>query len=146
METSLRACVDESGGAVIEELLGDGLLAVFTSAGPALECRRALRRRREGVGLGLHVGLHAGDVIREGSNIFGGAVNLAARVAGEAPAGVLASETVRALARTAAPVVFADRGERRLKEFAEPVRLYAVIPADPQEVVEEDRFTIPSLP
>jgi class 3 adenylate cyclase len=134
METSLRACVGESGGAVIEgKLLGDGLLAVFTSAGPALECAVRCVDAARGVGLGLHVGLHAGDVIREGGNIFGGAVNLAARVAGEAPAGyVLASETVRALARTAAPVAFADRGERRLRGFAEPVRLYAVIPADPQ--------------
>ena len=146
METSLRACVGESGGAVIEgKLLGDGS-SCFTSAGPALECAVRCVDAARGVGLGLHVGLHAGDVIREGGNIFGGAVNLAARVAGEAPAGyVLASETAGPRPHRA-PVVFADRGERRLKGFAEPVRLYAVIPADPQEVVEEDRFTIPSLP
>ena len=48
LETSLRACVGETGGAVIEgKLLGDGLLAVFTSAGPALECAvRCVERRQ----------------------------------------------------------------------------------------------------
>jgi class 3 adenylate cyclase len=130
LEGSLRAGVGEAGGAVVEgRLLGDGLLAVFTSAGQALACAtRSVEAARRG-GLRLHVGLHAGDVIREGGDIFGGAVNLAARVAAEAPAGqVLASETVRGLARTSAPVSFADAGARRLKGIAEPVRLFSVTP------------------
>jgi len=133
LETSLRACVGETGGAVIEgKLLGDGLLAVFTSAGPALECAVRCVDAARGAGLGLHVGLHAGDVIREGGDIFGGAVNLAARVAGEAPAGqVLVSETVRSLALTSARIGFADQGSRPLKGFSEPVRLYRVSPASP---------------
>ena len=131
LETSLRACVGETGGAVIEgKLLGDGLLAVFTSAGPALECAVRCVDAARGAGLGLHVGLHAGDVIREGGDIFGGAVNLAARVAAEAPAGqVLVSETVRSLALTSARIGFADQGARPLKGFSEPVRLYRVSPA-----------------
>ena len=46
---------------------------------------------------------------------------------------VLASETVRSLARTSARVAFADGGARRLKGIAEPVRLYGVVrgPARP---------------
>jgi class 3 adenylate cyclase len=131
LEKSLRTCVGETGGAVIEgKLLGDGLLAVFTSAGPALDCAVRCVDAAKGAGLGLHVGLHAGDVIREGGDIFGGAVNLAARVAAEAPAGqVLVSETVRSLALTSGRVAFADRGPRSLKGFSEPVRLYQVGPA-----------------
>ena len=97
----------------------------WKAAAPVLTPRSVEAARR--VGLGLHVGLHAGDVIREGGDIFGGAVNLAARVAAEAPAGqVLASETVRGLARTSAPVAFAEAGARRLKGIAEPVRLFSV--------------------
>jgi class 3 adenylate cyclase len=128
---ALRACVGEAGGAVVEgKLLGDGMLAVFTSAGPAVECAVRCLAAARGTGLALHVGLHAGDVIREGGDIFGGAVNLAARVAAEAPAGqVLASETVRGLALTSGRVAFADRGPRSLKGFSEPVRLYQVRPA-----------------
>jgi adenylate cyclase len=73
------------------------------------------------------VGLHAGDVIRDGDNVFGGAVNIAARVAGLAPVGeVLVSETVRALARTSAGVRFDDRGLHRLKGVEDPHRLHAI--------------------
>jgi adenylate cyclase len=75
------------------------------------------------------VGLHAGDVIREQDNVFGGAVNIAARVSAlSAPGEVLVSDVVRALARTSAGVAFEDRGEHALKGVADPHRLYAVRP------------------
>ena len=71
--------------------------------------------------------LTAGDVIREGNNVYGGAVNIAARIAGaSAPGEVLVSDTVRGLARTSAGVVFDDRGEHELKGIEEPQRLFAV--------------------
>jgi class 3 adenylate cyclase len=128
LEGALRAGVGETGGAVIEgRLLGDGLLAVFTSAGQALECALRGVDAARAIGLELHVGLHAGDVIREDGDIFGGAVNLAARVAAEAPAGgVLVSETVRSLALTSGRIAFEDRGRRPLKGFSQPVRLFEV--------------------
>ena len=131
LEGALRASVGETGGAVIEgRLLGDGMLAVFTSASQPLRCDLRGVDAARAMGLELHVGLHAGDVIREDGDIFGGAVNLAARVAAEAPPGqVLISETVRGLALTSAPVAFDDRGSRSLKGFSEPVRLYGVSPA-----------------
>ncbi|MDP3768900.1 MAG: adenylate/guanylate cyclase domain-containing protein [Dehalococcoidia bacterium] len=75
----------------------------------------------------MHLGVHAGDVIREGNNVHGGAVQVAARVASTAaPGEVLVSQTVRDLARTSADVLFEDRGERALKGVGEPVRLYEV--------------------
>ena len=77
--------------------------------------------------LPLHLGLHAGDVIREEKNVYGGAVNIAARISGlSAPGEVLVSETVRSLARTSAGVTFEDRGEQSLKGVAEPVRVWVV--------------------
>ena len=80
-----------------------------------------------GSGLPLHLGLHAGDVIREENNVYGGAVNVASRISGlSAPGEVLVSETVRSLARTSAGVSFEDRGRRRLKGVGEPVRVWAV--------------------
>ena len=43
-------------------------------------------------------GLHAGDVIREEDNVFGGAVNIASRICGlSAPGEVLVSDVVRAV-------------------------------------------------
>jgi len=74
-----------------------------------------------------YIGIHAGDVIREGNNVYGGAVNIAARIAAASPPGeVLVSDTVRSLARTSAGVTFDDRGEHVLKGVADPQRLFAV--------------------
>jgi adenylate cyclase len=67
------------------------------------------------------------DVIREGKNVYGGAVNIAARIASAStPGELLVSDTVRSLARTSAGVTFTDRGEQPLKGIADPVRLFAV--------------------
>jgi len=128
LDTVFRRVIRESGGTPVEgKLLGDGVLAVFTSARQAIECALRCNAASEPVGLQLHLGIHAGDVIREGNNVYGGAVNIAARIAGaSAPGEVLVSNTVRGLARTSAGVRFEDRGEHELKGVAEPVRLWAV--------------------
>ena len=133
LDGSLRRVIRESGGTPIEgKVLGDGVMAVFASAREAIE--GAMRCREEGrhAGLPLHLGIHAGDVIRETDpdgrgNVYGGAVNIAARVAGESAAGeILVSDIVRGLARTSAGVTFEDRGEHALKGVADPQRLFAV--------------------
>jgi hypothetical protein len=109
------------------KLVGDGVLAVFTSARQAIECALRCNTASAPCGLQLHLGIHAGDVIREGNNVYGGAVNIAARIAGASdPGELLVSQTVRDLARTSAGVTFEDRGEHELKGVAEPVRMWAV--------------------
>jgi class 3 adenylate cyclase len=128
LDTFLRSVIRECAGTPVEgKVLGDGVLAVFTSARQAIECALRCNLASEPVGLRLHLGIHAGDVIREGNNVYGGAVNIAARIAGaSAPGEVLVSDTVRGLARTSAGVTFDDRGEQTLKGIAEPQRLFAV--------------------
>ncbi len=128
LDGALRAVIRENGGTPVEgKLLGDGVLAVFTSARQAIEA--ALRCAQAGShgGLPLHLGIHAGDVIREEGNVYGGAVNIASRISAlSAPGEVLVSETVRSLARTSVGVRFEDRGEQSLKGVGEPVRVWAV--------------------
>jgi class 3 adenylate cyclase len=128
LDGALRGVIRECSGTPVEgKVLGDGVLAVFTSARQAIDCALRCNSAGESVGLQLHLGIHAGDVIREGNNVYGGAVNIAARIAGvSAPGEVLVSDTVRGLARTSAGVTFDDRGERSLKGVSEPVRLFAV--------------------
>jgi len=133
LDAALRAVIRDHTGTPIEgKLLGDGVLAVFTSARQAIEAALACGKAGDEGGLPLHLGLHAGDVIRESdpdgrSNVYGGAVNVASRISGlSAPGEVLVSETVRSLARTSAGVRFEDRGEQTLKGVGEPQRLFAV--------------------
>ncbi len=124
----LRKIIRDNGGTPIEgKLLGDGVLALFTSARQAIEAALACGRAGTDGGLPLHLGIHAGDVIREENNVYGGAVNLASRISGlSAPGEVLVSDTVRSLARTSAGVTFEDKGEHALKGVAEPQRVFAV--------------------
>jgi class 3 adenylate cyclase len=132
LDSALRGVIREHSGTAIEgKLLGDGVLAVFTSARQAIEAALACGREGENTGLPLHLGLHAGDVIREDNNVYGGAVNIASRISGlSAPGEVLVSETVRSLARTSAEVRFEDRGEQPLKGVGEAVRVWAVREAE----------------
>jgi class 3 adenylate cyclase len=128
LDGALRNVIREHSGTPVEgKLLGDGVLAVFTSARQAIEAALRCGKTGEDVGLPLHLGVHAGDVIREEGNVYGGAVNIAARIAGaSAPGEVLVSQTVRDLARTSAGVAFEERGEQSLKGVSEPVRVWAV--------------------
>jgi class 3 adenylate cyclase len=128
LDEALRSIIRERGGTVIDaKTLGDGVLATFPAASQAIDAALRCGAAGEAAGLPLHLGLHAGDVIREEGNVYGGAVNIAARISGMSTAGeLLVSDLVRGLARTSAGVTFEDRGEHALKGVGEPVRVFAV--------------------
>jgi class 3 adenylate cyclase/pimeloyl-ACP methyl ester carboxylesterase len=128
LDERLRAAIQDAQGRPVEgKLLGDGVLATFPSAREAIQAARRCLDLSSEVELPLHIGLHAGDVIREDGNVFGGAVNIAARICDLcAPGEILVSDIVRGLARTSAGVEFEDRGEHALKGVADPQRVFAV--------------------
>jgi class 3 adenylate cyclase/pimeloyl-ACP methyl ester carboxylesterase len=128
LDAGLRAAIRDAGGAVVEgKVLGDGVLATFSSAVQAIDAARRCVDLSAASELGLHIGLHAGDVIREDNNVYGGAVNIASRICALcAPGDVLVSDVVRGMARTSAGVEFDDRGEQEMKGVSESVRVYAV--------------------
>jgi class 3 adenylate cyclase len=127
-ERALRQAVRDSKGEDIEGVtLGDGVLAVFSSGTQAIECAIRAHECARAAGFRLHVGIHAGDVLRTGSAVHGGAVNIAARVCHAAPPGeTLVSDTVRSLARTATRVQFVDRGLHQFKGVSDPHHVFAV--------------------
>jgi class 3 adenylate cyclase len=128
LDEALRRAIASNGGTAIDgKLLGDGVLATFGAAREAIACASACHAAAKNVDLALHVGIHAGDVIRENDNVYGGAVNIASRISElAAPGEVLVSRTVADLARTSAGVSFDDRGDHELKGIDGPVRVFAV--------------------
>jgi class 3 adenylate cyclase/pimeloyl-ACP methyl ester carboxylesterase len=127
LDAGLRTAIREAGGTAIDRSLGDGVLATFPSAAQAIDGARRCLAQSAASELGLHIGLHAGDVIREDNNVYGGAVNIASRICGlSAPGEILVSDVVRGMARSSAGVEFEDRGEQEMKGVGEPVRVYAV--------------------
>jgi class 3 adenylate cyclase len=142
LDASLRQIIRDHRGVPIEgRLLGDGVMATFASARQAIEAAFKCRACGNDCGLPLHIGIHAGDVIHEDGNVFGGAVNIAARIADTAAAGeVFVSETVRGLARTSTQAEMSDRGEYVLKGIADKHRLYAAhAPGEAARQHEPDR-------
>ena len=128
LDTALRSIIGEFGGSPGEgKVHGHGFIAVFTSARQAIDAALKCGLAGNFAGLPLLLGVHAGDVIREGDNFYGGAVDIAALISAESEAGeVLVSDAVRSLAGTSAGVAFEDLGEHDLKEIERPWRLYLV--------------------
>ena len=76
----------------------------------------------------FRLGVNLGDVIVDGNDIYGDGVNVAARLEGLAePGGICISGTVFDHAANKADVGFAKFGEQRLKNIANPVRVYRVL-------------------
>jgi len=115
--------------------MGDGFMVAFASARRAVNCavdiQRSVDRGRLGpVGqeLKVRIGLHSGEAIQEEADLFGSAVNAAARITAKAGGGqILVSDTTRSLLPSAKDVVFADRGRFRLKGFADRWHLHEVV-------------------
>jgi class 3 adenylate cyclase len=79
-----------------------------------------------GESIRVRIGLNAGEPVAEDQDLFGTAVQLAARVCARAePGQVLAANVVRELA-AGKGFLFADLGEVVLRGFEDPVRLYEV--------------------
>jgi class 3 adenylate cyclase/tetratricopeptide (TPR) repeat protein len=131
----VRAQVERHSGHEVKSL-GDGFMVAFASARRAVACavgiQRALeqhnRRRPTDQQVRVRIGLNTGEVIREEEDLFGEAVNAAARIAAKAKGGqILVSESVRAVMGRAREVKLVDRGRFRLKGFPERWHLHEVV-------------------
>lgn len=122
----LRQAVAASGGEEVKSL-GDGLMVSFTSPVAALSCAVAMQGSVEGSGLELRVGVHAGEPIREESDLFGAAVVVAKRLCDAAQGGqILTSQLVVDLVGGRGTFRFRPLGPVALKGLPEPVRTVAV--------------------
>lgn len=130
----LEPVIKAHGGRVVK-LMGDGVLVEFASAVNAVKAALELQGKFAGANDGvaedsrivLRIGINLGDVIGEGSDIYGDGVNIAARLEGLAePGGICVSQNMRLQVRGKAGVTFEDMGEQTLKNIAEPVHVYRV--------------------
>jgi class 3 adenylate cyclase len=130
-ERMVREALKAHGGSEVKAM-GDGFMASFTSASQALRCAVAMQRafaehnETAGEPIRVRMGLNAGEPIAEAEDLFGTAVNLAARIAAQAAGGqIIVSSVVRELA-AGKGFLFSDQGEVALRGFEDPVRLYEV--------------------
>jgi TolB-like protein/class 3 adenylate cyclase len=116
----------------IANTAGDSVLAEFGSAVEAVNCAMALQRQltsQEGKDLQLRIGIHLGDVVDKAGDLFGSAVNIAARLEGIAqPGDIVVSAAVRDAIAGKLTASFSDLGLKSLKNIEEPLRAYALSP------------------
>jgi TolB-like protein len=117
----------------IANTAGDSVMAEFGSAVEAVTCARTLQQElsshSENEQLQLRVGIHIGDVVDRGGDLFGNAVNIAARLEGMAqPGGIVVSGAVRDAVLGKLPTSFTDLGLVTLKNIDEPLRAFALSP------------------
>ena len=133
-EDVVRGCVEAHGGREIKAL-GDGFMVAFASVRKALACAISIQQDLEecnkespGDEVRVRIGVNTGEVVIEGDDMYGQAVNAAARIASRAKGGeILVSEIVRQLAGSGPEFTFSDRGRYRLKGFPDRWHLYGVV-------------------
>jgi adenylate cyclase len=135
--------ITERRGRIVK-LMGDGLLAEFPSVVEAVQCAVDIQEQIVGRDadlpdeqrIKLRIGVNLGDVIVDGTDLYGDGVNVAARLEGLAePGGICVSGKAYEEVKRKLPVAFEDLGEREVKNIPEAVRVYRwmSIPASPMQ-------------
>jgi TolB-like protein/class 3 adenylate cyclase len=122
------------GGRLVK-LTGDGALAEFPSAvdalGAAIEFQQAMAEANQDQSdktrIVFRIGLHLGDLIVEGDDLYGDGVNVAARLeAVSPPGGVVISRTVHEAVVGRLEATFEDLGSLVLKNIERPIQAFGV--------------------
>jgi adenylate cyclase len=133
-ELRLEPALARHAGRLVK-LTGDGALVEFASAvdalGAAIEFQQAMaetnREQPEDTAIVFRVGLHVGDLIVDGDDLYGDGVNVAARLEAEAPGGgIVVSRTVHEAVVGRLQATFDDLGSLDLKNIERPVQAFGV--------------------
>jgi adenylate cyclase len=130
--------IKEHRGRIVKTT-GDGLLIEFASVVDAVRCavevQREMAERNADVPsdrrIEFRMGINLGDIIRDGRDIYGDGVNVAARLEALAePGGICVSRVVRDQVRDKLAFSFEDMGEQQVKNIARPVRVHRIVLGD----------------
>jgi adenylate cyclase len=128
--------IKEHRGRIVKTT-GDGLLVEFASVVDAVRCAVEVQREMAARSAGIpedrriqfRIGINLGDIIKDGRDIYGDGVNVAARLETLAePGGICVNRVVRDQVRDKLDFAFEDAGEQRVKNITRPLRVYHVRP------------------
>ena len=130
----LEPSIVRHGGRLVK-LIGDGALVEFSSAvealNAAIEFQQSMAQINRDEGseqIIFRIGIHVGDVIIDGDDLYGDGVNIAARLEGEAPpAGIVVSGNTREAVLNRVQADFHDLGLIALKNIERRVQAFQVI-------------------
>jgi predicted ATPase/class 3 adenylate cyclase len=147
-----RREIEANGGRVVD-MAGDSILAVFHSAGEALDAALAVQKTLAAAAAGLaearrmrvRIGVHLGEVIEKADGtIYGHGVNVAARLqARAAPGGLCMSQTFYESVGDRLPAGAQFAGRQRFKNIEEPIAIWHIAPEGGAALVHYDPEAIP---
>lgn len=136
----MRNQIVRNRGTVIKTI-GDAFMVRFRSAENAvqcaLDCQKGIADYNKGKPANdqfhIRIGVHMGEVIHTGTDVFGEGVNIAARIEPQCdPDGVTVSDIVANAARNKVPAHFMSIGVRPMKNIAKPPELFKVFAIEEQ--------------
>ncbi len=125
----IRRSLEQHGGTEVKHL-GDGIMASFgevpASVASAIQIQEALAsyNAQSDPPILVRIGIHAGEPVEESDDLFGSAVQLAARICNLAPAGAILVSRDAKDACSRAELRFEAAGCEKLKGFSQPVQLF----------------------
>ncbi len=122
-----RPIIERYNGRWLKEI-GDGVLASFSTVSDAVYCAKEIQdiclKEND---LKLRIGIHEGEVVFEGDDVFGEGVNIASRLEPLAPiGGILVSEAVYNNIHNKTGIESSYAGEKLLKNVKKPVKVYQI--------------------
>lgn len=150
----MTAICRNHGGQVLNTM-GDGMLLCFKSAVDAMSCATEIQSTLFHQAQSLppqdilehRIGVHLGDVILAGDNVFGDGVNVAARLQAAAkPGSICFSHTVHDVIKNKLILNQVYIGQQQLKNLGEPVKMWQIPPlADAVKKAHADAVQLPPL-
>lgn len=144
-----KPLIEKHHGKWLKEM-GDGTMARFTSALDAVNCAIEIQSEADyKLPAQLRIGIHLGDITIEKDEIYGDGVNVASRIESAAdPGSIFISEALYGAIKRVSSIRAQFQGERKLKNVAEPVRMYKIMTGEVVESVPHRsriKYLLPGL-
>jgi class 3 adenylate cyclase len=126
----VRRSLEHYGGSEVKHL-GDGIMASFDHLPSSVECALKIQKEfkayneNSGRPIQVRIGIHAGEPVEEGNDLFGSAVQMAARICGVAQADAILVSRAVMDACAGVDLRFMSMGFETLKGFSKPVQLFS---------------------
>ncbi|MES1198164.1 MAG: adenylate/guanylate cyclase domain-containing protein [Chitinophagaceae bacterium] len=135
----------ELNGKIIQ-YYGDGSLLLFNSSTDAVEFGKLLQEDLgDPDGIPVRIGIHMGDVLLQGENVFGDVVNIASRIQAMAPpGGIYITEVVYRNIVNKKEIETAFVKEEKLKNVKVPVHIYEVLTKNNRSFAQPDSINEPA--
>ena len=151
-DAMMRELVEKHGGRVIKSI-GDSFMVDFSSAVNAVKCAVEAQQifwyynkgKTELDKIEIRIGIHLGDVISDGRDIYGDGVNVASRIeAITQPNRICISQDIYNQVKNKMPIQAFSLGLAEFKNIAEPIEVYEVLIESIPELSKPSQSSLPA--